>query len=169
MVLIGDVLAWIGALVLIGITSWATILASALLFDGASSRADGAISTRPWHVVWVGLLITLTLGSLSVVLIAQPNPLGKLLGWILLAYLLFVAVLGASGVARMVATRIRELHDDLPAYNALSRGVILIIGAAMLPVVGTLLIAPAVLVVSLGAGWAALSRKARLAAQAPVS
>jgi len=162
----GDVLAVVATIVGLFLTGWATTVAAGLLFPGAAERGRQAVTDSPKRTVGLGIVLMLTLGLGSLVLLGAPLPLGKLLGWIVLLWLLSIAAVGLAGVARLVAERIQSMDPLMAAYPAYIRAAAFLVGACLLPALGWFVVAPMLLAASLGAGWrAVVARTARVAAQ----
>lgn len=161
---IGDALAVVGTLFGVCASAWALVVGCALLFGNAAERAEHEVE-RPWKCLGIGTLLALTLGVLSFALVASPAGPLKLLGTILYVVLLFVAAVGATGIAGTAARRIREMDPEISPFSALVRGAGVLVLSGILPLLGWFGIAPAVLLISLGAGtMAALRRRAPAAA-----
>lgn len=156
MLIIGDVLAVAAAIFGVGLTTWATLLAIGLLFADKAERARQRLEYGAFRLGAIGAVIALTLGLLSLLMLGNPLPLVKLLGTVLLGWLLAVACVGASGVATLLAERIDRFGADMKPFTRLSRGTALLVGAGLLPLAGWFVFAPAMLLVSLGAGWYAV-------------
>lgn len=159
MVTLGDVFTVIAIVCALFLTSWASILANGLLFAKATERAERCLLT-PTPTVLRGILILATLGLLSVVLLNRNIPLAKGFGWLMFLSLLWIASVGAAGVAVRLSRRVRTLDPSLSELSAFVRAGALLMGGTLLPILGWFAFAPALLAVSLGAGWVALFRRA---------
>ncbi len=157
---IGDVLAVIALITGLGISSWAVMVCVALLCQKKASAAKDIIKASPWTSLVYGLVILVVVGTMSIVLLAQPFPLIKIFGWSLLTVLLAGAGIGASGFALLAGSRIRMMDDTMTDYQALSRGSAVVLISALTPVLGTFLIGPAGFAISLGAGVRAMLARA---------
>lgn len=154
MTTLGDVLSIVAAILGGFLTLWAAVVAFSLMFPNHVGRAEAALA-EPRKTTLRGLFLALSLGTLSIAMSANPLPLMKGLGLILLMWLLGVAVLGAAGVAQVAGRRIQALGDMQP-YPALVRGAAFIVGGTMLPFLGWFAFGPLLLAASLGAGWKAV-------------
>ena len=85
---IGDSLAVVALLGGIGLSTWALIVAIGLLMPNKTKNAQQVLSNGPWRPLILGALITLTVGLFSVILLSAPNPATKLLGTVVLMWLL---------------------------------------------------------------------------------
>jgi len=159
----GDVLMIVAIYLSLSVTGYAAILAAGLFFEPATARARERVAFGVWRTALTGLLIAATIGTLAFVMIAAPPPPLKILGVAVLGALLFVAAIGASGMAKLAAERISESHPEMQAFTARSRAAMLIVGSTMMPFVGWFIVAPLMLAVALGAGWRATVRRVRRA------
>ena len=157
---IGDVFSVVAATLGVFLTAWATVVAVALLMPNVSERARGAVAA-PRAAVLRGLALVLVPGVLGVILVANGNPLAKLIGWFDLIGLLAMAAVGLSGIAQTAGRRIQDLDPTLAAYPAMARGAAFVVGATLLPILGWLGFGPLLLLGSLGAGWTAVLRAPR--------
>ena len=166
--LFGDVIATIAGLIGISLTTWATMLACALLFAPKTVAARRALDGKLAPVFFKGLLVLLIGGGLAVGLISAPPVAAKVVGLGLLAIVLATGAVGTAGIATLTSERIRQLHPAMSEFTALSRGSGILIAASILPVAGTFLFFPAIIIMGLGAGYSALFGRVRLA-KSPVS
>jgi hypothetical protein len=149
---IGDVLAVVAAGLAIFGSTWALLVASALMFGGRTTAAQRSIELHPWRCFGIGLLLALPFGTLAVALAAQPLPLLKLVGTCLYLTLFALAALGGGGLASAIGRRCSALDPSLSALQALGRGSGVLVGASLFPLLGWFLLGPAIVLVSLGAG-----------------
>jgi hypothetical protein len=155
----GDVLAFVSLLIGTCISAWALTMAYGLLFPGKCWVAQQEIGEHPWKCIGSGALVVLTIGVLGVVLVALPNPVTKLLGWIVLLAIFSVASLGMAGLALNAGERMQKLAPDTNHYAAFSKGAMILIAGCIFPIVGWLGFAPALLLASIGAGVKAIRTK----------
>jgi len=153
---IGDVLAAVAAGLTIFGSTWALLVAAALMFGGRTATRPRPIGVHPWRCFGFGLLLALPLGTLAVALAAQPLPLLKLVGTCLYLTLFAIAAIGGGGLATAIGRRCLALDPNLSALQALGRGSGVIVGASLFPLLGWFLLGPAIVLVSLGAGTMAL-------------
>lgn len=159
MVTLGDVWAILATFIGVCVTSWALLLACSMLFQHRCERAAEKVIENPGKSILVGLLSLSTSSVLGVVLLSIPNPLSKLLGWMFILSILSISAIGAGGIAQVAARRIKEMDPECSDYQALSRGAIILVGSGMVPVLGWAMIAPVILMASLGSALTALFKK----------
>jgi hypothetical protein len=162
----GDVLAFVSLLIGTCVSAWALMMAYGLLFPGKSWVAQQEITSRPWTCVGRGAAIVLTVGLGGAVLLTVPNPLIKLVGWLLLLGIFSVAALGMSGVAMMAGERLQKLAPETNNFAAFSKGATVLILGCILPIVGWFAFAPALYLTAIGAGVKAL--RTRVVEQPPM-
>jgi uncharacterized membrane protein len=85
-----------------------------------------------------------------------PHPVVRLLGILIGLFALALAAFGAGGLARLVSDRVRGAGSGESRLSALVKGAALVVGAAMIPVVGWLFVAPVLVMLCLGAGLRSL-------------
>src|SRR5579859_5390453 len=156
MVAIGDVFSVASALVLICVTAWALIMGSALLFQSGASKARDSYCNAPWRGFFAGLATTAVVGIASVVLLAIPTPLTKLVGTMLYLLLMALAALGASGIALLISDRVAALDPNVSRYGALMRASSILVIAGVFPLLGWFLVGPVLTIASIGYGLQAL-------------
>ncbi len=156
MVAIGDVFSIVSIFLGLALSAWSLIIAMSLLFPGRVKRATDSLMEAPKKTFFRGVLMLVVL-VVSFFMVAGPNPLGKLLGWPIMLFMLAVATMGAGAISRTIGTRIQEMSTKpLSDYEALLRGAGFMVVAGILPVLGWLAFAPVVLITALGAGTVAL-------------
>ncbi len=148
----GDVLAFVSLLLGTCFSAWALTIAYGLLFPERSEMARQIISDQPWKCVGRGALILATAGFLSVVLISAPNPVIKLVGWLVALVILLMAALGLAGIALNAGERMRRMAPETSHFAAFSRGAAFMIAGCILPIVGWLAFGPLLFLASIGAG-----------------
>lgn len=152
----GSALTVLSAILGICLTSWSIMVAAALICSRRAETASDRILTRPWRSFFLGLLVAAILTALGTALTGSPNPVAKLLGVLVYAVLFAMVATGAGGLALLVGQRVRQAAGDLSDYGALSRGATLIVLACLAPIVGWLVVTPAVLLISAGSGYQAM-------------
>jgi len=152
----GDVFSVVAAIFGIFVTAWATAVALALLCPAAVERARQA-AREPAKVLVGGFLLTITLGTAGVIMLAAPLPLVKFGGWVVILALLACASVGLSGIAQSAGRRIQDLDPTMAAYPAMVRGAAYVVGATILPILGWFAFGPLLLLASIGAGSRALT------------
>lgn len=170
MTTIGDVLAVVGIVITVVVSLWALVIVVSVLFSKRVQRAQTRMEQAPVKTLLLGAAMSLILGIIVAALLNQPNPLGKLIGWIIYSLMLIAAAIGLSGLAGLLARRLTALEPSLSPYGALSRGAVICVVAGMLPVFGWFVVAPLTLFASLGAGTQAiLERKPAPVPQEPTA
>jgi hypothetical protein len=152
----GDVLAVVAALVGICLSAWTTLLAFSLLVPGRAEQAAASIRQSPTLIGLRGFGLTLLMVIAAIILFKIPQPIFKAMAWLDLLAMLSLAALGGSGLAMVMARRVRDQEPQLSAYAALMRGAALVVVPGLLPVFGWFLVAPIMLIVGIGAGTKAL-------------
>lgn len=160
MTTIGDVLAVIGIVAVVVLSTWALVITVSILFGRRTVRAQARIEQAPVRTVLLGAVIALILGFIVVALLQQPNPLGKLIGWTVYLLMLVAAAIGLSGLAGLLAQHLAQMEPSLSPYGALSRAAFLCVVAMLLPILGWFVAAPLTLFASLGAGTQAILERA---------
>ncbi|HEY1014582.1 MAG TPA: hypothetical protein VGE07_17870, partial [Herpetosiphonaceae bacterium] len=94
-----DVFAVFGTLLAIGIAFPGLLAAWWLLFPGPVERARLQIDRHPWRCFWLGLLALVLLLLPLGVLMALPNGLIRLVGWLGAGLALASSAIGAAGIA----------------------------------------------------------------------
>lgn len=153
---LGDVLAVVAGVLGLAVTGIAILLAMVLIFPRTTERARQHV-LKPWRAFFVGLLVALTLGVLALVLLNVPNPVVKILGWVLFSWLCVRLLIGMAGLLQVMAERIRERAPHLSDFTALACASVVLTIALFFPGVGWLFLAPIIGTCSLGAGMLALA------------
>lgn len=170
MTTIGDVLAVIGVVVTVVVSTWALVMTVSMLFGGRATRAQARMEQAPVRTILLGAVMTLVLGFIVAALLNQPNPLGKLIGWVIYLLMLVVTAIGLSGLAGLLARRLAQMEPSLSPYGTLSRAAFICVIAMLLPIFGWFVVAPLTLFVSLGAGTlATLERTPAVAPSQPTN
>ncbi|BCM88387.1 hypothetical protein IAD21_00218 [Abditibacteriota bacterium] len=156
---IGDVLAMIAGVTAFCFSVWSLLLGGTLLFTGCAATARTRLEETPLHTLGTGFLLLAVGGVVGLVLIGQPNGLLKLFGWVLLLGLLALGALGGTGIVLLAGERVRELDAKISAFEARRRGAALLVVAAFVPLLGWFLVAPLLIISSLGAGWYSFLRR----------
>jgi hypothetical protein len=157
---IGDVFSVVASIFGIFLTAWAATVALSLLLANVVERARKE-TDRPKVMLLRGLVFVLTIGFPGFAMLASPVPLLKIVGFGLLLGLLTMAAIGLSGLAQAAGRRIQDLDSTMATYPAVVRGAAFTVGATLLPIVGWFGLGPILLILSLGAGSAAVFSYAR--------
>ena len=156
---IGDVLAVIAGVSGFGVSIWALLMATALLFDERTTQAKELLKDSPVRTMIDGGIWAASAGVLAVILLNQPNGLLKLVGWVLFLGLMLVITLGAGGLALLVSDRIRAVEPRLSPFFTMLCGAGLIVLSGMVPLLGWFILTPAAVVTSLGMGVRTLRQR----------
>lgn len=167
MVTIGDSFAVVALLGGICLSAWALILAVALVFPRKAAQARNRLVNKPWASFFLGLGIWLTVGLIGLGMIANPLPLGKLMGWSVIMALTSIASVGASGLSMLAAERLSALAPEMNNYGSLAKSTAFIVVAGLVPVLGWFLIVPFLIFASTGSGIMALMGRQTETADAP--
>lgn len=159
MLLLGDVLGFLTALVGICFSTWAVTVGFTALFPRRSDIAHTHLVLHPVKSILSGLVVWLVLGSVALGIMNLPNPLLKLAGMLLLMALIGFTAVGASGLAKLLAERFQQLEPEMSDFASLSRGALVLVVAGILPLVGWFAVIPLVLAAGLGAGMKAVFSK----------
>jgi hypothetical protein len=89
-----------------------------------------------------------------------PNPILKLVGWVIVLGLFGLSSVGLAGIATAAAERIKAMSPEMTPYSAFSRGAGFLIIGCVFPIVGWLGFTPILLLISIGAGLRAVRTKA---------
>lgn len=152
----GDVLAAVAALVGICLSAWTTLMAFSLLFPERAAQASESIDRSAARMALRGAGLTVLMLVAAILLFRIHQPLFTVAGWLVVLAMLSLAALGGSGLAMLMAGRVRMHEPQLSAYAALMRGAALVVVPGLLPVFGWFLVAPIMLIVGIGAGTKAL-------------
>jgi len=159
MFMLGDSLTLLSIVAAACLSAWSLMVGCAILFGKKAARAKITLEQRPWRAFGYGLACLLTIGLFALVLMGTPNPIAKLLGMSLAFLLLFVAAVGASGMALLVGNRIQPLDPEVAPFKALTRGSALVVAAAVMPAFGWFFMFPVILILGLGLGLDALMHR----------
>ena len=155
---IGDVLAVMAAVFVVGATWAATILLTALAFPARAALAQRKLVSGPGASAARGVGVSLVFGVLAAAFWSHPGP-ARLIGGLFLGALGALAAVGSAGIARLVGERIQAVGSHMNPFATLTRGTILYVVAGFLPVIGWFLVAPVALLLSIGSGAAALTAR----------
>ncbi|MBV6458440.1 MAG: hypothetical protein HONBIEJF_01568 [Fimbriimonadaceae bacterium] len=156
MFMLGDSLTLLSIVAAACLSAWSLMVGCAILFGRKAAHAKVTLEQKPWRAFAYGVVCMFTVGLVAIVMLSIPNPAMKVLGMSLMFLILFVAALGASGMALLVGNRIQPLDPDVAPFRALSRGSALVVAAAVMPGFGWFFMLPVILVMGLGLGVDAL-------------
>jgi hypothetical protein len=152
-----DVYAVFGTLLALGVAFPGMLAAWWLIFPGMIERASLRLEHSPWKSLGMGMLLAFPLIVVIVILIASPFGVVKFAGATMLVGGLAFASLGASGLAWMMARRLAGHQSQaLSPLAGFLRGALALELAAAFPVIGWLLVIPAVILAGYGAATFAL-------------
>jgi hypothetical protein len=126
----------------------------ALLFEYRANVAAEVLSARPWKTGLIGFVTALVMVPIGLVL--YQNPILRLVGILILLVVMMLSAIGGAGIALVAARRIRALDPNMNPFAALCRGAAFVVVPAMLPILGWLLLGPAIFFVGIGAGLRAM-------------
>ncbi|MBS1716981.1 MAG: hypothetical protein JSS72_04530 [Armatimonadetes bacterium] len=149
---IGDVLGPVMALLALSLSGWALTLLADSFFPYRIQRANEAVSVRTNSTLAMGAIVLLIVGTIALMLVSSKVPLLVLFGLLLTSVVLAIAVIGLSGTARLIATRLRSMDNAMSEYGSLSRASAILFASALMPFVGWFIVAPLLLCMGLGAG-----------------
>lgn len=168
---IGDVLAVIGGLLLLGSAGVGLMLAWRLFLPGTVERAERRLDRDPWRCFGLGLAVLFGAGlPIGVLMIPGPT---RWFGWIGLFLLLSLTSLGGAGLASVMGSRWRGQGPEggLSPLAATVRGAVTLELAVLFPLVGWFVVLPVTLLLGLGAATFGLLRwgpRPQAQPQAPV-
>ena len=111
---IGDVLAAIAIIFIVGASWTSAILLAALGLPKPVARAENNLLAAPGRCAALGSAAMLLFGLMTTMLLsAAPGP-GKLLGGVMLGLLGLVAALGSGAIVQLLARRIDALGSPPP-------------------------------------------------------
>ncbi len=155
---LGDVLAVIAAVMIVG-ASWASaILMTALAFPARVSEAQTKLTQFPGICLARGVGVVVVSGGLALALVQAAGP-AKLVAALILGALGIVAAIGSAAVVRLLGARIDALGSPMAPFASLTRASFLYVGAGFFPVIGTFAILPAALFLAVGCGVPVLFRR----------
>ena len=144
------------ATVALFIATWSSLLiALSLLLPKQSRKAEAALESAPLACFFGGLGVAIFL-IISIILFNIPNPIAKFLGFMMTLGLSGILALGSSGIAHLMGKRIGEMSKAKTSFGMLVRGSIVFSMALGFPYIGWFLFGPIAILMSFGAGAAAL-------------
>ena len=155
---IGDILALIAAVLLVGASWAATILTIALAFPARVAAAQAKLTGAPGACFARGLVVLVIGGLLAIALLRAPVGPVRGLALFVLGGLGVIAAVGSAAAVRLLGARIDALGSPMTPFASLTRASVLYVAAGFLPVIGWGAVLPAALLLSLGSGVAVLGR-----------
>jgi hypothetical protein len=159
MTTLGDVWAITAAIVGIAACAWALLLCMSLFFVRRTEAAKERIEEAPYKLIALGLIAVVLIGGAGIVLLSVAFPVAKLIGWMLLLWLMAVSFTGSAGLVRIAGERISQLDSRLSPYGAMSRGAMFLVLPSILPILGWFLFAPVIFCLGVGAGLRVMRQK----------
>ncbi|MFZ1401420.1 MAG: hypothetical protein WAS33_31230 [Candidatus Promineifilaceae bacterium] len=146
-------------LTIIILFSWGTLAALLVLLPallpGRVARAQQVAQNSPGRSFVIGLVNVLFFGVVGAIF-AQGGDVGGLIALLILLAIAAVTAVGLSAINQIVQTRLYPREDGVKV--GLKTAVLLIAGG-LVPLLGWLVVAPVLLLISLGAGIIALVRR----------
>ncbi len=151
-----DKLTLFGGLILMGASYPALLTTWWLLFPDRVETARVKIIEEPRRSFWIGVLVALGAAIPGALFFA----IAKTLGGIWLAVVLGFASLGAAGIVSELGLRVNWKNDGaFLSLGAFLRGALIWELAAVLPLIGWLLVIPVGTLISLGGAVRTLRRE----------
>ena len=166
---VGDVNAIIAGVTVTGGTLWAAVVGINTLFGERTERAARAVREQPLWTFGVGLMAGLLAGTLGIVLLNSGNGLLMFFGWVALLLLALVATLGSAGLASILADKVTPLDSKLSRLGSIGRAAAFLVASGFLPLVGWLGFFPLLFLMSLGAGFRAMTEKRLMTISVPAA
>lgn len=155
--IMADVFAIFGTLLVIGIALPGLLLTWRLVFPAMVNVAEQRLGHTPWSSFFVGGAVLIGASIPLMILFSLPWAGFKLIGFIGTLLLMTVTSIGAAGLATMMGRRLQQ-DTELTLSAATVRGAIAMELAAVFPLIGWFLFIPITFVVTLGAATFALLR-----------
>jgi MFS family permease len=156
---VGDVNAIIAGVTITGATLWASIVGINALFPERTERATRSIREQPGRTFGVGFVSGLIAGALGIALLNSGNGLLQLFGWVALLALGVLATIGSAGIASLLADKVTPLDTRLSRLGSIGRAAAFMVASGFVPFIGWLGFFPMLFLMSLGAGFRALTEK----------
>lgn len=148
-----DVYAVIASLIFLALTYPALLLVWRIFFPGHVQRARARIIKTPWKSFGFGIASALLAAIPAAILFSLPAQLFQVLGWIWIVLLLALSSSAAAGISAELGKRIQSLNGgQFSELGSFLRGAAVWEFASVFPVIGWLLVFPAGLFLTLGAG-----------------
>jgi hypothetical protein len=163
---IGDVLTFIGLIVGLLVSIWASLVGFALVFPHKAEHARTNLRSSPWICLVLGAALLVLGAFFSVILLNLHNPLTTLLGWGLIIYMLAIMVIGGSGLALVMGDRMQKMDRRCSELRGLSRSAGLMVLCTLVPMFGWAM-SVIIWMASMGAGFQAVFMNRRQAIPIP--
>jgi uncharacterized membrane protein len=152
MTTIGDVLMVFGAIALISLTLFCSMVLFTLLLPARAAKMAHQLDSATGKTIAVGAGIFIPVFGLIFILAAMPSPVTKVIALIIAMAFLGCAALGGAGLTRLAADRLRSASDNqsLGILAATTRAAALVVGALNIPLLGWMFLTPLMLFASIG-------------------
>jgi len=165
--IMADVFKWL--FLILG--TMTTLVGYWLFFEALCPRivekARGNYETRAVRSVVVGFFVALPVAVVALALVSAPGGVVKFLGFLLYSLLILVGLLGSSGLARHLGTRLPSPNDSVQPWRRVFRGGTVLTITFILPVIGWLVLLPLTLISGIGA--VVLTRAKQAPQETPVT
>lgn len=167
---IGDVLAVVVAMGLIGAGTAGLLLLLTYAFPQRVSLIETALMEKPSACIGRGVAILVILSFLVLSLEHQSAGLLRLCGMLMVCMIALAAAMGGAGIVTLVSKNILAHSVTEQPAGAVFRASVIFVLAGALPLIGWFLVVPISIVVSIGtASFAFGIQKNTLAEAAPVN
>jgi hypothetical protein len=140
-----------------------TIVGYWLFFEAVAprtvERSRQLYDGRVWRLLFVGLLIAIPGLIVSIALLNAGAAPVKFIGFTLLFSLILIGLLGSTGMAKHIGTRLESTADRAQPWRSVLRGGTILTITFVLPGIGWFMLLPFTLITGVGA--VALSRRAQ--------
>jgi hypothetical protein len=152
MLILGDVFATLFLFLGTSAAVVAMMLLAAVAMPERTQAAVYQLQDSVGKAVGVGLAVGLPVLLLAFVLLSLPQPIIKILGFLVLGGLFLVAMVGGGTLARYVGDRLRRESPGNSELAAMTKGGIALVLATWIPIFGQLVLAPIFLFAAIGGG-----------------
>lgn len=155
----GEFIGFLLATITIAATTVALLVLLPFLIPRHVAQAGHTMQTMPGRSFIIGLVNALFFLVIAAVL-AQGGDGGGLLALLLVLALLALAAVGLAGLVMVLHQRIYPRAENAAGMQLLVKTAVLLVAAALLPILGWFVLAPILLLVGLGAVIMTLVRRA---------
>ena len=139
------------------------------IFPAAVERCQGAYQSKPIRSIFLGCLVGIPGTIIGVACLNAGNPLGQLIGFSSIFLLFSLAVLGASGLSRLLGIRLNSPQDSQQPWKRVYRGSTVLSITFLFPLIGWFLILPLTLLSGLGVALLSLKRSKQVMMPQPAT
>jgi hypothetical protein len=154
--IMADVFAVFGTLLVVGIALPGLLLTLRLLFPKIVNRAEQRLTQTPWKNFFVGGICLVIYLIPVIILFNLPWEIFPVLGLLALFVLAAIASLGAAGLAGALGQRLNLLGVESSTAGSTIRGAVAMELAAIFPFIGWFIFIPVTFTFTLGAAIFAL-------------